>query len=67
MPLPAAELNELLRDFCAENGIAMFDLTPALQRAVDTLAVFLHEDTRWDEAGHEMAARAVAKFLQLAP
>lgn len=75
MPLRAEDVrahrldgNELLRDFCAENKIPMVDLTPALQGEVDAgREVFFPDDTHWNEAGHEIAAREVAKFLQLAP
>jgi hypothetical protein len=71
MPLRAAEIsanrlaqNNLLRDFCVEADIAFLDLTPALeQNAAAGRAVYFADDAHWNAAGHEIAARELAKFL----
>ncbi|MBA2241971.1 MAG: hypothetical protein H0W04_03645 [Chthoniobacterales bacterium] len=61
-------LNGLLRDYCAQSGIAMLDLTEPLEAEVAAgREVFFPDDTHWNEAGHAVAAREVAKFLQLHP
>lgn len=61
-------LNGLLREYCAQNNIPMLDLTEPLEAEVAAgHEVFFPDDTHWNEAGHELAARALAKFLQLQP
>lgn len=60
--------NELLRDFCAREGIPMLDLTPALQRELEAgREVYFPDDTHWNAAGHEIAARELAQFLASRP
>jgi lysophospholipase L1-like esterase len=75
MPLRAAEIhanrlaqNDLLRDFCAEAKIPFVDLTPVLeQNAAAGRAVYFSDDAHWNAAGHEVAARELAKFLARQP
>ena len=75
MPIRAEEiqanrlaLNEVLRDFCAGAQIPFLDLTPALeQNAAGGRAVYFADDAHWNAAGHEVAARELAKFLGLQP
>lgn len=60
--------NELLRDFCAQEGIPMLDLTNALEHEVASgREVYLPDDTHWNAAGHEVAARELAAFLAAHP
>ena len=75
MQIPAAEIeanrlahNDLLREFCAEHQISFLDLTPALERnAAGGHAVYFGDDAHWNAAGHEVAARELAKFLGQKP
>ncbi|MEY2519948.1 MAG: hypothetical protein QOF24_1707 [Verrucomicrobiota bacterium] len=75
MPLRAADIhanrlaqNDLLRDFCAEANIPFLDLTPALeQNAAAGRAVYFSDDAHWNAAGHDIAARELAKFLAREP
>jgi len=75
MPLRAAEIranrlaqNNLLRDFCAAAQIAFLDLTPALEEnAAAGRAVYFADDAHWNAAGHELAARELARFLSNQP
>lgn len=75
MPIRAADIeanrlahNDLLRDFCAGQQISFLDLTPALERAVASgRAVYFADDAHWNVAGHEVAARELAKFLGQQP
>ncbi len=56
--------NDLLRDFCVGTNIPFLDLTPALeQNAAAGRAVYFSDDAHWNAAGHEIAARELAKFL----
>ncbi len=57
-------LNALLRDFCAGSKIPLLDLTPALQRAVGAgQQMYFPDDPHWNAAGHDLAARELAKLL----
>jgi len=75
MPLRVADIranrlaqNELMRDFCSSAGIPFLDLTPSLeQEAASGRAVYFADDAHWNAAGHEIAAREVAKFLAQEP
>ena len=75
MPLQADEIrvnrlaqNELMREFCAAAGISFLDLTPALEQAAASgRAVYFADDAHWNAAGHEIAARELAKFLTRQP
>jgi lysophospholipase L1-like esterase len=75
MPLRAAEIhanrlaqNDLLRDSCARANIPFLDLTRALeQTAAAGRAVYFSDDAHWNAAGHEVAARELAKFLEREP
>ena len=75
MPLRAADIranrlaqNELMREFCATTGISFLDLTPPLEQAAASgRAVYFADDAHWNAAGHEIAARELAKFLAQQP
>jgi hypothetical protein len=75
MPLQAADIranrlaqNELMCEFCAAAGISFLDLTPALeQAAVSGRAVYFADDAHWNAAGHEIAARELARFFARQP
>jgi lysophospholipase L1-like esterase len=58
-------LNRLMRDFCAEEGIAFLDLTDDLQAKLANGAnVYFPDDSHWNAAGHETAAAALATWLR---
>ena len=75
MPLHAGDIhanrlvqNELMREFCANAGIAFLDLTPVLEQAAASgRAVYFSDDAHWNAAGHEIAAQELAKFLARQP
>jgi len=58
-------LNDLMREFCARERIAFLDLTPELQSTLATgRNVYFPDDSHWNAAGHEVAARAVSRLLR---
>jgi hypothetical protein len=58
-------LNELMRDFCAEEGVAFVDVTAELRSAVAAgRNVYFPDDSHWNAAGHETAAATLATFLR---
>ena len=58
-------LNELMREFCAEEGITFLDLTAELQSTLGSgHNVYFPDDSHWNAAGHETAARALARRLR---
>jgi hypothetical protein len=58
-------LNQLMRDFCATEGVAFLDLTAELQsRAQSGHNVYFPDDSHWNAAGHETAAAALAGFVK---
>ena len=58
-------LNDLMRDFCAAEGIAFLDLTPVLQTKVAAgYNMYFPDDSHWNAAGHEVAAGAIASFVR---
>lgn len=75
MPLPVADVranrlaqNALLQAFCAREEIPMLDLTPSLEREVEAgREMYFPDDTHWNAGGHDLAARELAKFLELQP
>lgn len=75
MPLPIEEVranrlaqNAVLQAFCAQEKIPMLDLTPSLEREADAgRELYFPDDTHWNAEGHDLAARELAKFLNLQP
>lgn len=75
MPLRIADVranrlaqNELMHEFCSAAGISFLDLTPALEQAAASgRAVYFADDAHWNAAGHEVAARELARFLAEQP
>jgi lysophospholipase L1-like esterase len=58
-------LNDLMREFCAEEGITFLDLTAELQSTLSTgHNVYFPDDSHWNAVGHETAAAAVARLLR---
>jgi hypothetical protein len=58
-------LNDLMREFCAQEGIAFLDLTAELQSTLSTgRNVYFPDDSHWNAAGHETAARAISRLLR---
>ena len=57
--------NELMAGLCAELGVSFLDLTPALEAEVSAAhETYFPDDAHWNSAGHEVAARVLADFLQ---
>jgi hypothetical protein len=57
--------NELMANLCAEIGVSLVDLTPALEAEVSSAhETYFPDDAHWNAAGHEVAARVMADFLQ---
>ena len=57
--------NDLMRALCAELGIAFLDLTPVLEAELGSgRGVYFPDDSHWNAAGHDVAAAALAEFLQ---
>ncbi|MFI4944146.1 MAG: hypothetical protein ACHP85_12825 [Burkholderiales bacterium] len=58
-------LNDLMREFCAREGIAFLDLTAELQSTLRTgRNVYFPDDSHWNAAGHEVAARSLSRLLR---
>jgi len=58
-------LNDLMREFCAREGIAFLDLTAELQSSVSSgRNVYFPDDSHWNAAGHEVAGRSLARLLR---
>jgi lysophospholipase L1-like esterase len=56
--------NALLRDFCAQEHIPMLDLTAPLQHAIESgRGMYFPDDTHWNAAGHDLAARELTEFM----
>jgi hypothetical protein len=58
-------MNGLMRDFCAQEGIELLDLTEALQaRVAKGQNVYFPDDSHWNAAGHETASEALEERLR---
>jgi lysophospholipase L1-like esterase len=58
-------MNGLMRDFCAEEGIELLDLTEALEaRVAEGQNVYFPDDSHWNAAGHESASEALGERLR---
>jgi lysophospholipase L1-like esterase len=58
-------LNDLMREFCAREGIAFLDVTTELQSTLRSgRNVYFPDDSHWNAAGHEAAARALSRVYR---
>jgi hypothetical protein len=58
-------LNDMMREFCAEEGITFLDLTAELQSTLSAgHNVYFPDDSHWNALGHETAAKALARLLR---
>ena len=58
------QYNRRIRQLCASHGIACLDLTDTFREAARTENLYLPFDDHINAAGHELAARATAAYLQ---
>jgi hypothetical protein len=58
-------LNDLMREFCAQEGITFLDLTAELEAGLRSgHNVYFPDDSHWNAFGHEIAARSLARLLR---
>jgi hypothetical protein len=61
-----SDLPDRLETWCRAQGIAYLDLTAALQESAGQgELVYFPDDGHWNERGHEVVARTVARFIDL--
>jgi len=56
--------SRLLRLWCEENEVPVVDLLPAFEAAGDPNEHYFQNDIHWNEAGHKVAADAIAPVLE---
>ena len=55
---------DLLRAWCALQGVSVIDLLPSFRQAAATRRLYIHNDTHWNAAGHALAAAQITPLLQ---
>lgn len=55
---------EIMTEFCRENGILVYDLLPDLLRAENDCPLYQLRDSHWNERGNSIAAESLANFLR---
>jgi hypothetical protein len=59
---------ELLDSFARQHEIGLLNLTPCFEReASGGVVLYNYSDTHWNDAGHELAASAVARYMDGEP
>ena len=57
--------NAMLRDLCESAGIRFLDMTPALERRVESGDnVYFPDESHLNEFGHAIVAESLASFLR---
>ncbi len=54
----------LLREWCAETGTAVIDLTPPFAAAANPERLYFSNDIHWTSDGHRLAAKVILPALQ---
>jgi hypothetical protein len=55
---------QLLREYCADRGIACLDLLPLFERTGPPEDLYMTRDTHYSLAGRQLAAAAIQEFLE---
>ena len=55
---------EIMTEFCRENGILVHDLLPDLLRAENDHSLYQLRDSHWNERGNSIAAESLTNFLR---
>ncbi len=56
--------NELIAGFCSDHDIYALDLLGPFQEAAKSKRLYLVRNTHWNEAGNELAGKAIADFIR---